>query len=411
MVDPREFPSRRYHLRRLVAHMADSIPRHLRARGPEMPGLLRRVGEQWALLWLNGIESSDYYALRLYRREMPWSEKREYAGKNGGPIWLRAVNPFRYSELSDDKLRFKQAMTAAGLPVARTLGVVGPGGSAADGRPLPHADALAAWLDERGIEHVVMKPSRGIKGVGVISLGARTAAGEWERCPAGRITLPEIREHARRYADRGALLVEERLEPHPALARYAARVLHTARVVTMLDETVEVIGAALRIGMGTHPVDNLARGNLVAPIDLETGRLGPAVSPALGRPQRAHPVTAAPIEGEVVPDWQGALALVRQAARALPVSPCLGWDVALTSRGPVIQEANDIWDPNVLQLAHGRGILTSALRRHLERSGAMWLIGFHLSRPAREAESQPAPSGGATEGAPREPRSRPRERT
>ena len=141
------------------------------------------------------------------------------------------------------------------------------------------------------------------------------------------------------------------------------------------------MGAALRIGLGEKPVDNFAQGNLVAPIDLATGVLGAAASKRAGRARlTTHPVSGAVIAGATVPDWPAALALVQEAAHRFPHAPCLGWDVALTTRGPVIQEANDIWDPHVLQLAHDRGLLAPPFGPYLVQHGAVALLGIRVPR-------------------------------
>ena len=50
--------------------------------------------------------------------------------------------------------------------------------------------------------------------------------------------------------------------------------MHTVRVVTYFDTHATIIDAALRVGNGKGPADNLAQGAIVVPIDLTTGHCG-----------------------------------------------------------------------------------------------------------------------------------------
>jgi hypothetical protein len=152
--------------------------------------------------------------------------------------------------------------------------------------------------------------------------------------------------------------------------------------LTVLDGDARVIAAALRIGLGQAPVDNFSQGNLAAPIDLTTGRLGPAVykQQRSGR-LAAHPVTGSRIEGREVPDWNRAVAMLEAAAAATPFNPVQGWDVAFTPSGPVIVEANGRWDLGVTQLAPDRGLLGTDLRTYLKSRQLRGLFGLGIDDP------------------------------
>jgi hypothetical protein len=342
------------------------------------------VGEQWWLLAANAIEASDYYEYGLDRPHLPWSQKRDFIGGFDQWRWFELFNPPAYRFFTEDKVIFKRYMSAVGIPVPRLLGVIDPEGSAATGEPLRTDDDVRAWLKEGRIAHAVFKPRLGSHGTGVLIVGERAGeALEWHRVPAGRIALEEIVAHLHAFPHRRTFIVEERLRPHSELAELSPEVVHTARLVTMLDGDVEVITAALRIGAGMAPVDNFSQGNLAAAIDVSTGRLGPAVLSRARRLERVqrHPATGARIEGRTVPDWERALSLIRTAVRAAPFNPLLGWDVAFTRQGPVIIEANDLCGLYVSQIAPDLGLLATSLRRHLERRGAVAMIGLGLWRP------------------------------
>src|SRR3546814_6558963 len=76
------------------------------------------------------------------------------------------------------------------------------------------------------------------------------------------------------FRSNGGVLIEPRLRSHPILAAVMPDVLHTVRVVTHLRPEPVVVGAALRVGGGKGPADNLAQGGIVVPVDVETGLCG-----------------------------------------------------------------------------------------------------------------------------------------
>ncbi len=66
--------------------------------------------------------------------------------------------------------------------------------------------------------------------------------------------------------------VEEFVDQHDQLNKLSPSGLNTARIISQLDKNNEVkyLGARLRITVNSA-VDNLAAGNLAAPVDLDSG--------------------------------------------------------------------------------------------------------------------------------------------
>jgi hypothetical protein len=105
---------------------------------------------------------------------------------------------------------------------------------------------------------------------------------------------------------------------------------------------------------GSSSVDNFAAGGLASPIDLQTGRLGPAVYKDPRNPDGdVHPDSGERIAGEPVPFWSEVLALCLRTHRSFPKVATVGWDVALTTKGAKLIEANPGWCVEVVQMAHG----------------------------------------------------------
>ncbi|MFH5886335.1 sugar-transfer associated ATP-grasp domain-containing protein [Halalkalibaculum sp. DA3122] len=154
-------------------------------------------------------------------------------------------------------------------------------------------------------------------------------------------------------------LVEEFIEQHPEMNRLSPSAVNTIRAITQLDDRgeVDILGCRLRISVNSS-VDNMAAGNLAAPIDEATGRVsGPAVYSDITKPeQEFHPVTNVKIPGFQVPFWDEVLAMVHEAALAHPQNRSIGWDVVVTDKGPGLIEGNHDWCKLLWQLPVKKGL-------------------------------------------------------
>jgi len=154
-------------------------------------------------------------------------------------------------------------------------------------------------------------------------------------------------------------LVEEFIEQHSELNRLSPSAVNTVRIFTQLNEQdrVEILGCRLRISVDS-PVDNMAAGNIAAPIDLATGRLsGPAVYSDITKPEcEYHPVTNVKIPGFQVPFWDDTLEMVEKAALLHKQNRSIGWDIVVTERGPGLIEGNHDWCKLLWQLPAQKGL-------------------------------------------------------
>lgn len=153
--------------------------------------------------------------------------------------------------------------------------------------------------------------------------------------------------------------------------------LPTVRIVTILNEhnLPEVVSATFRCAsIAGVVVDNMKAGGLIAPVDLDSGRLGPAWKGYGGGPVERHPVTGGVVQGRELPDWTAACALAERAHRdGFADYALVGWDVGLSATGPVLIEGNG--KPGVLMPQR-------AARRGLGEGRYGALIAHHLATKA-----------------------------
>jgi len=253
-----------------------------------------------------------------------------------------------------DKSAFYRYAQAVGLPVPALYGVLEAraSGWGATGR-IVHDDAdLVAFLREDVPERFVVKPAEGYQGVGVRLL-TRRPDGLLAQHPDGLLRVEELVAALRGDREFGTWVVQERLVNHPDMGRLSdPSGLDTVRVGTMVrrDGDVEVLFATLKLALAGGASDNFlggTTGNGAASADPATGVLGGVVLPAPGgagfEERDDNPVTGARVRGETLPLWDEVRALVLTAAPHLLPSRAIGWDVALTPRGPVLLEANIHW--------------------------------------------------------------------
>lgn len=318
-------------------------------------GPARQLLDQWRLHVAYGIQIPTYYGCRLYRPDRR-SRARGYIDQHDSEILLRRLlrgSVRAHTRPFVNKRAFEPWCAEHGLPAIATLLEIGP------------ADPTASGLADGELppHDLFTKPANGSGGRGgrrwVHHEPGTYAAGALRLDAAG--LLAELRRQAAEL--RTTILVQESLRNHQDLRDLTNGGLATMRIVTIrpLGGTPALQLAVYRMPVGTLSADNFGGGGVAAPVDLATGRLGPALrrDPALRhivRPTTTHPDTGAPIEGRQLPHWPETVRTVLRAhAAAQGVAPAIGWDVAILDRGPVIVEGNNVPGSPVSQMVTGIG--------------------------------------------------------
>lgn len=293
---------------------------------------LRR--HQRVLTRLARMERENYAGglhLSMWRRGFFTNRVYSYPGINDpSAVFINDVRFHYRSEalnapsarvLLNEKNVFADLLTARGLGsyAPEVYGIVTANGL--------HVRSPGAHERLRSQRAVVVKPTKGHGGKGV------------------RLASPV--EVEAMVVDPGVeLLVQEQIVQHPELARIYPGSLNTARVLAVrLPGDGPVLAAAVhRWGaVGTGSVDNFSSGGLCSSIDLTTGRLGPAVARSKARRRvqvDRHPDTGAQITGVLVPEWGVVRDLAIQLMDAFPELDHVGWDLAVSDRGPRVVEGN-----------------------------------------------------------------------
>lgn len=278
---------------------------------------------------LFNISILEYYQFRFF--ELSDFEKAAWAGMGTMYEFQRRANPPGSREVLRDKRRFYQAYKQFFRHELYSLA------------ELEANPRLLQNLAEKNCK-LVFKEATGSCGLGVTTV--RTKG----------LTEADILRYMK---GNGFDLVESFVYQHPDLASLSPSAANTVRIFTQITSSgrYEVLGCRLRISVNS-PVDNLAAGNMAAPIDPGTGVVaGPGVFSDITRtPAESHPVTGVRIIGFAVPYWQETLDLVREAALLHPQNRSIGWDVVITADGPGLIEGNHDWCKLVWQLPVNKGL-------------------------------------------------------
>jgi len=287
--------------------------------------------------------------LRRLRKEILGLNRRNHD-------YMIPYNPAPLVALVDNKLATKHALERCGLPLPATFATC---------TQFSQLHALGKRL--RNLSDFVIKPAHGAGGEGIVVVVGRVQD-RWLRASGEPISERDLLAHA---ADvlagafslsqcRDEVFVEERLELHPALRKFAFAGVADVRVVV-----VHGVPLCAMVRLPTRESDgraNLHLGGVGVGVDLASGRGTHAVWH--GRSVLRHPDTDAVLADLEVPYWPDILNLSAQCFDAVPLG-YFGVDLVVdATHGPRILELNA--RPGLaIQLANRRGLrpLLEALRQ------------------------------------------------
>ena len=345
------------------------------------PALRRQAGlSPWALL-KDGWETcnrdecwpASYYRFRLFRSDLR-SSAGDFIHEQVGLRIMRHLNNHEEVAILDDKRKFATACAQLGLPHVQTVAYF-ENGEVLEREPglatgLPSQDLFAKSTNlmcGRGAEKWSYDPRSETYERHGLRLNAAALLERYRRMSVQGVSVPfwkRVRSHIPQLGSADEredwrarpYILQRGLKNHSLIERFTNGALCSVRVVTARARggDPQLILAALRMPTGDSSVDNFAAGGLASPIDLTSGRLGRAVYKDPRKPDAVvHPDSAARIEGETVPMWTEILDLCLVAHRSFPKVATVGWDVAITTDGLKLVEANPGWCVELAQITHG----------------------------------------------------------
>jgi hypothetical protein len=297
------------------------------------PGLARKTKyllDSALCYMILGATQRDYLDFEFYRR--PYSERRTFLTSGTYNRMVKMYNREEDGVFFKDKGQFIRTFAPYLGRVCLNL----------------QEASLQEFLEfAEGKEEIFVKPRTGEKGHGLslIPLPSRQAAEDFYLQHQGQ-----------------SLIVEEKVQQHPALDEFNPYTLNTLRIYTLLtDDEVHIISACLKLGRDPDSIaDNISAGGILTALDAETGI---TILPGIDKNHQhydRHPLTNRTISGFQIPNWQGVMDFVREIVLVVPTVRYVGWDIGIDRQGnPLVIEGNHNGGRRALQFADQKGRLAA----------------------------------------------------
>lgn len=334
-------------------------------------GLLRQFREAAYLRYSDcRLDPWEYYFFEVYLDRYPIVEKQRFVGWRREVHIDRLLNAGPDREVANDKIAFYALMHSKGAPVPRVAAIYRGNGRHFPGAALLHdAERAADYLCDPVNAPFFAKPIRGAHGGGTWAISGPSHDGrELETTCGRRIGIPDFIASLDVHAQ-GGFLIQPLLRTHDAIGDLCGDRLTSLRIIVILAPAgPEILSAVWKIPTGTNITDNFdigRTGNIVAGIDLDTGRVRRVVRGDYWRniPLDAHPDTGVRFGDFHLPDWPTVTTLCLEHARHFPGLRLQHWDIALSDQGPVILELNVAAGMRTHQIVQQRGIFGERLRK------------------------------------------------
>lgn len=286
-------------------------------------GLILDTG--WCV-FRHGLALTDYLNYKIYNRTA--AERKRYVGVRIQNSFYETVSPSAYKTRFTVKPTFLKEFAAY---TKRDFVV-------------PAEDNYEEFLTFLENNPVFMsKPYDGLGGRGVEKVYAKDITDPkayFEQCVQNRIFLE-------------ALVIQ-----HPEMNVLCPTSVNTMRIMTFNDHgNPRILWMGLRVGNGVNAVDNFHAQGMAVSIDMETGKLTGNAIDKDNNVFTHHPTTGVQFDGFQIPCFQEVKDLVLRAALEDDKILVVGWDVAVSDKGPVIIEGNRRPGFDLVQVTANRGRL------------------------------------------------------
>jgi len=277
------------------------------------------------LIWyiFYGATLTDYLNYEFYNKS--FKERKKYAVVRTQNKFYEKVSPSKYKEFFTIKPNFLNNFNEY---IGRTYFI-----------PEYGLDKLKEFLKNN--KEFMIKPIDGLGGADVKKVKSSS--------------IKSSKEYLK-YLEDNRMFLEELIVQHKNMNNLCSSSVNTLRIMTFVNNNKsEILYAALRVGDGNHDVDNFHKGGMGVHIDTNTGRLkGEGIDKDL-KHYKKHPVTKIEFNNFAIPYWKETKELVLKAALVNQNIKVVGWDVAITKKGPVLVEGNRRPGFDLVQVVSKRG--------------------------------------------------------
>lgn len=322
---------------------------------------------------------SEYYLEGLWRPELSAEERASFISEHASTKLNRQLSPLDESSLNGlltDKLLTGLVLRSAGFPALAPRAVFGKLVRVPGVKRLSSAREIAEFLGQEDNLPVFGKPLHASLSIGAGSFVSLADSGQSLVLGNGRVVgLKALAEEIASNFPRGYVF-EPLIRQHPEVERVTGLAVGGLRVLTLRNpDDVEVLYTVQRLPAVGAMMDASHLGNpySTALIDHETGRVlrAQAMNSMAAESLETSPVTGVRFDSVVLPFMKEAHDLALDVHRMLARPGVLGFDMALTAKGPLITEINGNPFHTTYQRAANRGLLNPEFRPRIETALAV----------------------------------------
>ncbi len=350
----------------------------------------------------NRLLPEEYFGLGVWRTTLTKAQRAAYASNRATAAFnqtMIAQGDFNVSSLMKDKYSAGLLLSANGFDNPQPVAAFSPDRAFGNLRTFVTKAELAAYFGDPSRPALFGKPVNGSRSLGVSPVLRVQPGAAMVGIGQGReVTFSDLAAEVAQNYPRGWLM-QELINQSDDVIDLAGESVSSLRVVTLWEEQGPTpLYAAWRLAAKGAVSDALVAGaRVLARIDLGTGQVSQArVGDYLhGKPVAHSPTNPhRPLIGFQIPDWPRILQICNDAHRMYPGHAIVGWDIALSDRGPLIQEVNATPLQDVYQKSHDRGFFSpdflarfaqarAALDARLARYGKVVRAAKHVATPAQ----------------------------
>ena len=323
----------------------------------------------------NKISPEIYFNHALFRPSISKQEKKTYISRVSSTTINNRMAPNQLDNmaaLTEDKLLSGSLLAGCGIPATRNTAVYMPDRNFRFIQTLKSADDIIGFITTTKNLPLFCKPmygSRSLGGVSIVDCAKDNAdeviLGNGQKMCAQTLATEIVKHYSMGY------LFQELLTQPAGVQAVVGTTAATLKISTVMSEDgPELLYAVWKQPTPGQMIDGGGAGTSgLAHVDIETGKIirvqeGNLLS---GGPITHSVTTGGEILGMDVPNWRQSVDLVLSAHHLFSDHGILGWDIVLTTRGPVINEVNANTGHIIIQLASDQGFWNSQRRSILER--------------------------------------------
>ncbi len=324
----------------------------------------------------NKLHPGDYFTNRLYRPSLTARDKKEFLSYKTVRTLNERLSPktlTSHANLLVDKLMFGQLLQGFGFSVPDAKAVYSESLRLNSLPTLVSAADIADFITDKKNLPMFAKPVYGSRGLGCISILSTSPDRSEVRLGDGRqVSACDLADEIVANYSKGYLFQELLVQP-PEISAIVGKTVSPVRILTVQTANgVKIPYAVWKQPKKGGDVDfwTSSKKRGCALVDPASGIVTHFhIGVGLERTEEVNSLaTGKPLVGFQIPEWESCKSLAIAAHSLFPDHGVLGWDICITTRGPVINEVNSNPLHTMYQKATGRGMMNPDIKPLLDEA-------------------------------------------